>query len=100
MTKIANLPATSIILGFRGVIDYFCWKGMYLARSWPQKPRQPRSPAVKAQYAPFAFISQQATTIDLSTRTAYESMAWQTERTFRDYQIDLFYGKDVDISTT
>jgi len=30
---------------FAGIIDFYCWKNLFIARKWPRKPRQPRTPA-------------------------------------------------------
>lgn len=33
---------------FRGSVDFFKWKGLTVARSWPRKPKQPGTPEQRA----------------------------------------------------
>ena len=34
-----------VISTFRGVVDFYKWKGLNVARAWPRRPNQPNSPA-------------------------------------------------------
>ena len=36
MAKLLQLPEAAIIDGFRGVLDFYVWKGIPCVRSWPQ----------------------------------------------------------------
>ena len=43
MAVISELPAPSIIMALKGTIDYAMWRGRLYCRSWPRRPRLPRS---------------------------------------------------------
>lgn len=86
------------VLTLAGIVDFACWKGIYYARKWPVTPRAHLTPNTLAQNAPYGYISQQGQTLDTATRDAYASMAVSTQQTWRDYQIQTFYGKSISLS--
>ncbi len=50
MVKLAVLPDHGTIRALRGSVDFYTWKGLNIARSWPRKPKLPLSPsAIRAQ---------------------------------------------------
>ena len=84
MSKLSNLPALSIISGFKGTIDYYVHRGIPCARSWPRPPSGPRSPAVQAQYPLFTQATQLWPTLSPEVQTLYYAMAEGTPYTGRD----------------
>lgn len=42
MAILERLPDSPTILASRGKVDYYLWKGIPVARSWPRKSTQPR----------------------------------------------------------
>jgi len=54
MAKLDAIPAEAIVSGFKGTIDFYVWRGIACARSWPRTPTMARSPAVQAQWPIFA----------------------------------------------
>lgn len=40
MAKLDALPDPEVIRQFRGVIDFYIWRGIPVARAWPKKPSQ------------------------------------------------------------
>jgi len=34
-----------VVQTFRGVVDFYTWKGINVARAWPKKPNQPNTPS-------------------------------------------------------
>lgn len=38
---------------FRGVVDFYYWRGVPIARSWPRKPNQPGTPAQQVAWSAF-----------------------------------------------
>jgi len=46
------------VQGLRGVVDFYYWRGIPVARAWPRKPNQPNSAAQLAQRAAYGAASQ------------------------------------------
>lgn len=44
MAKMKRFPDSGTIMASRGRVDYYLWKGIPVARSWPRKSTQPRQP--------------------------------------------------------
>lgn len=53
MPRIPELPSLEVIKGFRGLLDFVAWRGIYYVRSWPQTPRERLTPATLAAAALF-----------------------------------------------
>lgn len=92
MVKLTQPPLRQIILGFKGTIDFYSWKGQVVARRWPRKPRGPRAPTVQAQYADFKFVTQGFKEIQESAMGGLIGMTSGTQLVPKDEQIQLFYG--------
>lgn len=92
MVKLAGVPPRGIVLGFKGALDFYSWKGIVVVRRWPRKPTQPRSAAVQAQWADFKTITQGFKTIDVTVVPALSSMASGTQVTTKDVAVQLYYG--------
>lgn len=45
MAKLAALPDVSTIAALKGDIDFYYWKGIPVARAWPQHRKRTRSAA-------------------------------------------------------
>lgn len=46
--------ALNVVQAFRGVVDFYTWKGINVARAWPKPPNQPNTPAQVATRVAFA----------------------------------------------
>lgn len=92
MAKLLRLPEQSIIDGMAGTIDYYYWKGIPCARSWPKKPSMPRSPAVQARNAEFAAIARSMPSVAPEARAAAEVMARQSPLTWKDVYTSILLG--------
>ena len=84
MAKIKALPGQEVISGFKGVIDYYVWKGIACVRSWPRSPGHKRAPAVEAQWSAFAQASKMWTSLSPEVQEAYKRMAAGTSWSGRD----------------
>jgi len=84
MAKIGKLPGLAVINGFKGVIDYYVWKGIACVRSWPRSPGHQRAPAVEAQWSAFAQASKLWTELSPEVREAYKRMSAGTHLSGRD----------------
>ncbi|GAG55069.1 unnamed protein product [marine sediment metagenome] len=90
MAKIAALPAMSVISGFKGVIDYYMWKGIACVRKWPRSPGHLRAPAVEAQWPAFTEASKIWVTLSPEVQDAYNRMAAGTHMSGRDIQVKTY----------
>lgn len=84
MAVIAKMPSARIINGFKGVIDFYVYKGVSCARKWPKKPTGRRTPEVEAQWPVFQEAAALWAEISSVVRDAYEEMALATNLTAKD----------------
>ncbi|MBA7587564.1 hypothetical protein ES708_29595 [subsurface metagenome] len=80
----------AIIKGFRGVLDFYVWKGIACVRSWPRSPGQRRAPAVKAQWAAFSEATKLWQLLSPEVQAAYNRMAAGTHLTGRDLSVKCY----------
>jgi hypothetical protein len=95
MTRLSGVPPRGIVLGLKGIVDFYSWKGIPVARRWPRSPTQPRSAAVQAQYADFKAVTQGFKEIDVTVVNALNGMSDGTLLTTKDQQVQLFYGGSI-----
>jgi len=98
MVRLAAFPALEVIKGFKGAIDYACWKGIPYARSWPRPPWLPRSPAVQAEWPEFTAMTQSWSQLEPITRAATEAMVVGSQQRALDMWAGLWYGHNIDIT--
>ncbi len=84
MAIIKSMPGIKIINGFKGKVDFYYNMGLPVARAWPKSPGRNRSPAVKAQWPAWAYISKLWTALPPELQAAYNFMAGGTPLTGRD----------------
>lgn len=96
MVKLAGVPPRGIVLGFKGIVDFYSWKGTPVARRWPRKPTQPRSLPVQSQWEDFKIVTQGFKTIDSTVMPALSSMVSGTQLVQKDQQVQLFYGYAIE----
>jgi hypothetical protein len=95
MAKIPSRPPVATRNGFRGVLDFSCWRGIYYVRTWPRRPPLPRSPAVQAQWPTWAYASRLVSLVGPEVYSAAAQLAVSTQRTARDILTSLYYGNTV-----
>lgn len=83
------------VYGLKGILDFYTWKGIPVVRKWPNTNYSSLTPATKAQWPIFGYISQAWNKIDVSVADAYTEMSLHTQRLPRDYQLEVFYNKTV-----
>jgi len=82
-----KLPERQIIDGYKGVLDFYLWKGIPVCRKWPVwRPRTP-TPAEKATQDAFAYINHTWTSLDPAIKQAWEQMASGTGLTAKDLSV-------------
>lgn len=101
MAVLKTLPEREIIDGYRGVIDFSYWKGLWIARRWPRFNPASITPATKAQQPPFAYVNKQAHTVSASVRNAYLRHEMDTNATWKDGLVKSYIrGLDITASPT
>lgn len=93
MATLARLPSREIIDGFKGVIDFYLWKGLPCARKWPfWRPRDPTAPEKAAQDA-FGYCNAMASTLPPYVIEQYRKMAASSQCSWKDiYVRGYLYG--------
>ena len=84
MAVIAKMPNQKIVDGLRGVIDFYLWKGVAVARMWPYWPPRKPHPREKANQDEWGKIARAARTLPPNIVQAYKDMARGTPYTWRD----------------
>lgn len=74
MTKLTALPEQAVISGFKGVVDFYLWKGIPVARKWPRSPEGPRTAAVQAQWPAFIAAARLWMLLSPEIQSAYRTM--------------------------
>lgn len=92
MPKLTKLPSLDIIHGFRGILDFYLWKGIPVVRKWPVNPKSHHSEATKAAAATFGAVSHAFSLIGPTPLTAYTDDAADQTRTPRDIYMAAKYG--------
>lgn len=96
MARIAGVPPRGTVLGFKGILDFYAWKGQPCVRRWPRSPGKLRAPAVMAQWDDFKHVTQGFKTIDGTVMPALSSMVTGTQLVQKDEQVQLFYGYAIE----
>lgn len=85
MARLAVLPEQAIIDGFKGVVDFYVYKGQPCARKWPRLARYTRSQAELAGQTAFAYAASSWVTLSAEVRQTYVNMAIGTVLTAREW---------------
>lgn len=84
MVRLGALPAREIIDGFKGKVDFYLWKGIPCARSWPRyRPRAPTSEEREAQET-FSYATLVANLLPPFVVAQYRKMTAGTPWTWKD----------------
>lgn len=92
MAKLTAMPSLAIIKGLAGTIDYYYWRGIPVARTWPKSPGKKRSPAVMAQWEPFREASQLWRQMTPRAQEHFHKWAGHGRMNGRDLQIKCYMG--------
>ncbi|MBA7671204.1 hypothetical protein ES703_79357 [subsurface metagenome] len=84
MAIIKEMPGQKIIDGFRGVIDFYYYMGVPVARSWPRSQGNSQTPASVAQWPVFSYVNKLWKDVSPEVRAAYEDMTAGTNLTAKD----------------
>jgi len=93
MARLTALPEIDVIHGFKGVIDFYLWRGLACARMWPRNPKSHHSAATIAAAATFGAISRAFALLANSALAAFKEDAADQTRTARDIYMSAVHGK-------
>lgn len=92
MARLDALPSIDIIHGFKGILDFYLWKGLPCVRSWPRMSKAKQTEGTKAAAALFGRISTDYRTLAPLVLQAFQEAAKDQPRTARDLYISAVYG--------
>ena len=84
MAKLETMPHEAIVSSFKGVVDFYFWMGIPVARSWPLIPPYTRSAAEEATHVPFVRAVALWPLLSPEVQRAYQTMAIGSALTNRD----------------
>lgn len=93
MPKLTKLPSLDIIHGFRGILDFYVWKGIPLVRKWPVTPKSHLTEGTMTAAKTFGKIIKAWGLIDSVTMAAFIEDAQDHPRTARDIYVSATLGK-------
>jgi len=92
MARIDVLPSIEIIRGFKGILDFYLWKGLPCVRAWPSwRPARQSDPS-KAAALLFGAIVKAYSLLGHAPLEAYRADAKDHNRTARDIMVSGVYG--------
>ena len=92
MPVIKALPSPEVIRGFRGVLDFYVWKGLNCVRKWPVIPKASRTPKSIAAAVLFGAVVQGYALLGGALKTLFIEDAADQDRTGRDLYVSAVYG--------
>ncbi len=75
MAKLKTLPSEAVISGFKGVVDFYLWMGIPVARKWPRSPGHRRAPLVEEQWPAFSYVAKLWNTLPDYIQEPYRKLA-------------------------
>lgn len=92
MSKISELPPYATILGHRGVLDYYVWRGLPVARTWPRKKLSTLNPTTRAQSIAFGEFMHRLTQTTPAIIAVVQADSLASDWTWRDEVARAQYG--------
>ena len=93
MATVTILPGIEIIRAFRGVLDFYCFRGSYCVKSWPRKPAMPRSLPSQETATTFGQFSVQVAASAAPVRDSATAATQATDWTWKDLMYRAAYNK-------
>lgn len=92
MARLDALPSIDIIHGFKGILDFYLWKGLPCVRSWPRMTKAQQSPATIAAGVLFGQILKSYRLLADTVLAAFREEAANQPRTARDLMVAAVLG--------
>jgi hypothetical protein len=86
MVRLSNLPDDATIAAHRGVIDYYEWKGVPVARAWPRYKAYPPTPGMVESQNVFSTVAKATGSISPAMQELWKSVPTTPGTTW----VDLF----------
>jgi len=87
MAILDALPSQWVIDKYKGIIDFYLWKGIPVARKWPHIPPYQRTPEELATQQALRYIMSLLPHIEPTVLALYKRMAHGYYLSWRDYLI-------------
>jgi len=87
MAKPDQLPEYNIIDGMKGIVDYYYWKGIAVARRWPRYFARKPTAAEAINQTDFAYINKLYSTLPPIIIEALQEHATGTTQISKDYLV-------------
>jgi hypothetical protein len=95
MARLAQPASREVIDTLAGVVDFYLWKGIPVARKWPRYRTTGWNPSELLRAHQFGAASKMGSDIDAEVRAAYDSMSAQTALTWKDWATRLYMSGDL-----
>lgn len=92
MARVTGDFQSEVIRAYKGVLDFYYWRGIGVVRSWPRKPVLPRSPAVQAAGQDWRDNSRAISALPLSLQEQTAEEVRDTAYTWKDAWTTTAYG--------
>jgi len=92
MARIHLLPSESEIHGYKGVLDFYLWRGLPVVRKWPYNPKSHHSPATIAAAEKFGAVTTSFHLLQADQLDIFTADAQDHTRTARDIYMTAAYG--------
>lgn len=92
MARVVGDFQSDVIRAYKGVLDFYYWRGIGVVRSWPRKPVLPRSPAVQAAGQDWRDNSRAISALPLSLQQLTAEEVKDTAYTWKDAWTTTIYG--------
>lgn len=87
MAVLTAIPEAAIISAFKGIVDFYEWKGIAVARKWPIWPKREPHPDERVNQSAFAYITKATINFPEYIIDQYRAQAASTPWTWRDLAI-------------
>lgn len=97
MAKLKKLPEDWRISAWKGILDFYYWKGIAVARKWPHHPKRKPTQLEAAHQQRFGYASHLYSQLPLSVLIPLSEMAASTSQTPKDYFVKAYTTGIFDI---
>lgn len=92
MAVVNSIPAQTVVIAFRGTLDFYCYRGLFCVRSWPRSPKRPRSPAVQISAQIFSDFSRRIESQNPVLTDTAKALTHGSKWTWKDITTFAAYG--------